>query len=70
MSVTWPMMVPTFARSSVNFMQPMMGGTSPRERIRSRTKRSGARVPERSSGPPMGSTVRSVAGMTFMAKVK
>ena len=70
MSVTWERMVPTLARSSVNFMQPMMGVTSPRERMTMRTNFSGARVPFFSSSPPMGSTVRRVAGMMFMAKVK
>ena len=64
------MIVPTLARSSVNFMQPMMGVISPMERITMRTNFSGVSVPFFSSSPPMGSTLRSVAGMMFMAKVK
>ena len=51
-------------------MQPMMGVISPMERITMRTNFSGVSVPFFSSSPPMGSTLRSVAGMMSMAKVK
>ena len=64
------MIVPTLAKSSVNFMQPMMGVISPMETITMRTNFSGVSVPFFKSHPPMGSTERSVDGMMFMAKVK
>ena len=70
MSVTWPMIVPTFARSSVNFMQPMIGVIRPIERMIMIMNFSGVSVPFFSSSPPMGNTLRSVAGIMFMAKVK
>ena len=69
-STTCPMIVPTFAKSSVNFMQPIIGITSPIDRITIRTNFSGANVPAFNNIPPIGSTYRSVAGIIFMASVK
>ena len=58
--------MPTLARSSVNFMQPMMGVISPMESMTIITNLSGERLPLFISSPPIGSTVSSVAGMMFM----
>ena len=51
-------------------MQPIIGVISPIESITMMTNFSGESVPFFISIPPMGSTVRRVEGIIFMAKVK
>lgn len=58
--------MPTLARSSVNFMQPIMGVISPMESMTIITNLSSERLPFFISSPPIGSTVSSVAGMMLM----